>query len=249
MIHPTFRALVVFRSVTARPAVAIRSTSGEYRQREGGCKKPEQWMKVGIVIMILARDFPPCEVRGEKGESRMASVTRLPIVGVVGSHSDAHQDRAAALGCWLAGQEVHLLTGAGPGVMCAVSKAFYEAPARRGLVIGIVPCSEKNSRTVPKDKYPNDWVELPIHTHLHLSGEQGEKDLSRNHIIALSSAVIVALPGGAGTASEVRLAIQYQRPVIAYLKNAAEIEGDIQEAEVEPDLDKVKAFVLKALGR
>jgi uncharacterized protein (TIGR00725 family) len=179
----------------------------------------------------------------------MALVTRLPIVGVIGSHADAHQDRAAALGRWLAGQGVHLLTGAGPGVMGAVSRAFAETPGRQGLVIGIVPCRDKESRTAPKDNYPNDWVELPIRTHLHLSGNDGEADLSRNHIVALSSAVIIALPGGAGTASEVRLAIRYKRPVIAYLKTAGEIAGDLNGAPVEPDLDKVRAFVLKALGR
>ncbi len=37
----------------------------------------------------------------------MTSAVRLPIVGVIGSGSEEHQDRAAALGGWLAGQGVH----------------------------------------------------------------------------------------------------------------------------------------------
>ena len=178
----------------------------------------------------------------------MASVQRLPIVGVVGSHADAHAERAAAIGRWLAGQNVHLLTGGGPGVMQAVSKAFVEAPGRKGLVIGIIPCAAENSPN-PKMGYPNDWVEIPIFTHLHLSGEQGVQPLSRNHIVALSSAVIIAMPGGTGTASEVRLALKYRRPVIAYLKKPAEIEGLPDGIRVESDLDKIKEFVSEELAK
>ena len=39
------------------------------------------------------------------------SVERLPVVGVLGSGSVEHSERARALGRWLAGQGVHLLTG------------------------------------------------------------------------------------------------------------------------------------------
>jgi len=95
----------------------------------------------------------------------MASIPRLPIVGVVESHSNDPHERAAVLGRWLACQGVHLLTGGGPGVMQAVSKAFCEAPARKGLVIGIIPSAAENSPD-PKKGYPNDWVEVPIFTHL-----------------------------------------------------------------------------------
>jgi uncharacterized protein (TIGR00725 family) len=178
----------------------------------------------------------------------MASIARLPIVGVIGSHSDAHQERAAALGAWLAGQGVHLLTGGGPGVMQAVSKAFVETPGRKGLVIGIIPAASEISLD-PKKGYPNDWVEVPIFTHLHLSGEQGEKPLSRNHLVVLSSAVIIAMPGGTGTASEVRLAMKYRRPLIAYLRSREEIAGLPPDARVEPDLDRIKTFIAEELAK
>jgi predicted Rossmann-fold nucleotide-binding protein len=132
--------------------------------------------------------------------------------------------------------------------MQAVSKAFFEAPGRKGLVNGIIPCAGENSPD-PKKRYPNDWVEIPIFTHLHLSGEHGEKRLSRNHIVTLSSAVVIAMPGGTGTASEVRLALKYRRRVIAYLKEPAEIEGLPDGIRVEPDLDKIKAFVSEKLAK
>jgi uncharacterized protein (TIGR00725 family) len=179
----------------------------------------------------------------------MASVPRLPIVGVIGAGSDDCQERSAAVGRWLAGQGVHILTGAGAGVMCAVSRAFFEAPGRKGLVIGIVPCAAGDSPDVPKSGYPNDWVEVPIRTHLHLSGTRGTELPSRNHIVALTSSVIIALPGGPGTASEVRLALKYRRPVIAYLSAPGEIAGLPDGVRVEPDLDRVKEYVSQVLAK
>jgi uncharacterized protein (TIGR00725 family) len=179
----------------------------------------------------------------------MPSAVRLPIVGIVGSASDQHQDRAAALGCWLAGQGVHLLTGSGQGVMAAVSRAFAEVPARKGLVLGIVPCIAEDSPDVPKRGYPNDWIEVPIRTHLHLSGAEGEHHRSRNHLVALTANVMVALPGGAGTASEVRLALRYKKPLIAYLKARDEIPDLSAEVRSESDLNKVKAFIAQELAR
>jgi uncharacterized protein (TIGR00725 family) len=179
----------------------------------------------------------------------MPTVLRLPVIGVIGSNSDACPERAAAVGRWLAEQGVHLVTGGGGGVMGAVGRAFAEVPDRRGSVIGIVPAAGPDSPTVPKPGYPNEWVEIPIYTHLHLSGRQGEAPLSRNHLVVLTSAVIVALPGGPGTASELRLALKYRRPVIAHLKSRGEIEGLPDGVRVEPDLEQVKEFVLRELSR
>jgi uncharacterized protein (TIGR00725 family) len=179
----------------------------------------------------------------------MAPVTRLPIVGVIGSGSNEYLKRAAMLGRWLAGQKVHLLSGAGQGVMAAVSRAFAETPGRKGLVLGIVPCIAEEAPEVPKEGYPNDWVEVPIYTHLHLSGEQGEEPRSRNHLVVLSSAVLVALQGGPGTASEIRLAVRYRKPLIAFLKSRDEIPGLPPEVRADSDWEQVKAFVTERLAR
>jgi uncharacterized protein (TIGR00725 family) len=140
---------------------------------------------------------------------------------------------------------VHLLTGAGGGVMAAVSRAFVETPGRQGLAIGIVP-SDTGS-TSPKPGYPNRWIELPIYTHLPLSGRQGTHAASRNHINILTSDVIVALPGGPGTASEAALALDYARPIIAFLGDGSEITDLSPAITVASDLSAVQAFVTAAL--
>ena len=149
-------------------------------------------------------------------------MARLPIVGVMGSGSEAHEPRAREVGSWLATQSVHLLTGGGGGVMASVSKAFHETPGRRGLVIGVLP-STRSPPSHPRPGYPNPWVEVPIVTHLPLSGARGTDPLSRNHINLLTSDVVIFLPGAAGTASEAQLAVSYQRPAIAYLGSRDEI--------------------------
>ncbi|MFC1515283.1 molybdenum cofactor carrier protein [Thermodesulfobacteriota bacterium] len=173
--------------------------------------------------------------------------TRLPIVGVMGSGSKAHRDRAGALGKWLAEEGVHLLTGGGGGVMETVSRAFYEVSHRKGLVIGILPGNVADRKYRPAPGYPNPWVEIPIPTHLPLSGTQGTDPMSRNHINILSSDVIVALPGSHGTASEVALAMAYGRPVIAYLDRRAQIDGLPDSARVEPDFKEIKTFVRRQI--
>jgi uncharacterized protein (TIGR00725 family) len=178
----------------------------------------------------------------------MALPTRLPIVGLLGSGSEPHEDRAAPLGCWLATQSVHLLTGAGQGVMAAVSRAFAQMAGRKGLVLGILPCLDEDRPEVPKTGYPNDWVEVPIRTHLHLSGTQGTELGSRNHIVVLTANVLVALPGGPGTASELQLAVRYKKPVIAFLKTREEIFGLPSEVRSEANFDQVKAFIREQLA-
>ena len=66
------------------------------------------------------------------GKSRMS---RLPIVGVMGSGKDPQKPRAEHVGRWLAGEGVHLLTGGGAGVMESVSRSFFQEKKRKGLVI------------------------------------------------------------------------------------------------------------------
>jgi uncharacterized protein (TIGR00725 family) len=137
-------------------------------------------------------------------------------IGVMGSGDDPHETLAAEVGRLLARLGVNLLTGGGGGVMASVSRAFTEAPRARGICIGVLPCASAQERARPKPGYPNPHVELAIRTHLPLSGTRGTEDLSRNHINVLSCAAVVALPGGAGTASEVALALRYGTPVIVY---------------------------------
>ncbi len=166
---------------------------------------------------------------------------RLPIVGVMGGSMDAAAGRAAELGRMLAGLGVHLLTGGGAGAMAAVSRGFADVEDRRGAIIGVLPAGCGAA-------YPNRWVEIPIRTHLPLSGERGEEPMSRNHINVLSSDAVVALPGGSGTLSEARLALRYGKPLVAYLENRNEIPGLPREVEALAELAQVRSWLANALG-
>jgi uncharacterized protein (TIGR00725 family) len=175
------------------------------------------------------------------------SAFRLPIVAVIGSGSLEHTERAERLGAWLATQGVHLLTGAGQGVMAAVSRAFAKTEGRKGMVLGVLP-SAVDRPDVPKHGYPNEWVEVPICTHLPLSGAHGEDLGSRNHLVVLSANVIVALPGGRGTASEARLALRYRRPIIAYLEGPDELPELPAGVRSEGDWPRIRAFVASVIN-
>ncbi len=165
----------------------------------------------------------------------------------MGSGSEAHERRAREVGSWLAVEGVHLLTGGGGGVMASASKAFHETPGRRGLVIGVLPSSPSGAH--PKPGYPNSWIEIPIVTHLPLSGERGTDPMSRNHINLLSSDVVIFLPGSVGTASEAQLAVAYNRPAIAYLGSRGEIPDLPAAIPDTSSFEELRRFVRAALSR
>jgi len=155
---------------------------------------------------------------GEEG------VRRRVIVGVMGSGVEPHRSLSVPLGRLLAESGVHLLTGGGYGVMAEVARAFCGVPQRQGLSIGILrsgggePALDPRTGTRPfRPARMNPWVEIPIVTHLPLSGNRGQESMSRNHINVLTADILIALPGSAGTLSEVRLRVQYGRPVILFL--------------------------------
>lgn len=152
------------------------------------------------------------------------------------------------LGQWLAAEGVHLLTGGGGGVMNAVSRAFFETKNRSGVVLGILPVDHAGGSEPPVG-YPNPWVEIPIRTHLHLSGAQGTELASRNHINVLTSHVLVAMAGSSGTRSEVELALRHRKPIVAYLQDRSEIPELPQGLPVVASLEQVRTFVRRALGR
>jgi uncharacterized protein (TIGR00725 family) len=141
------------------------------------------------------------------------------IVGVMGSGTHEHDDSARPLGELIASLGANLLTGGGGGVMRAVSRAYTGYHGERGVCIGVLPCASEADRRSAKPGYPNEFVEIAIRTHLPFSGTRGVNDLSRNHINILSSDAIVALPGEAGTLSEIALALRYGRPIAGFALN------------------------------
>jgi len=160
---------------------------------------------------------------------------RLPIVGVLGSGTEAHKELAVPLGAALAEMGVHLLTGGGGGVMGAVSESFAGVPERRGSVLAILP---GDAQGAAPSGYPNPWVEIPIRTHLPLSGAQGTDPMSRNHLNILSADVLIALPGSAGTRSELELALMYTKAVVRHAR-----DDGVEGLETLSDLEDVLAFV------
>ena len=146
---------------------------------------------------------------------------RRTMVGVMGSSRERYEELTFPLGVWLGQHGYHLLTGGGQGVMAAVSEAFSSVADRKGAIIGIIPAQKLDqgmdrSHFQRKPGYPNEWVEIPIITHLPLSGSQGKEHLSRNHINVLTCGVTIALPGGPGTISEIELALEYRKSLLIF---------------------------------
>lgn len=135
------------------------------------------------------------------------------IIGVIGTGNKDLPEvvgRAArAVGKWIAKCGAHLLTGGGAGIMQAAARGFCSIKERRGLSIGVIPKGRD-----PK-LYPNEWVELPIYTHLRGADPKGRD--SRNHIVIRSSTAVIAMPGHSGTQAEVEIALALKKPLFVIL--------------------------------
>jgi uncharacterized protein (TIGR00725 family) len=132
----------------------------------------------------------------------------MVIVGVMGPGEGA-TDRDCAfayeLGCAIAREGWVLLTGGrAAGVMNAATRGAKEAG---GLTIGVLPSHDKSEMS--------PFVDIPIVTGM------GE---ARNYVNVLSSDLVFACGMGAGTASEVALAIKSGRHVV--LLGAANTTAD-----------------------
>jgi predicted Rossmann-fold nucleotide-binding protein len=184
-----------------------------------------------------------------KHRARAEALNRRPVVAVVGSGTEP-VGGTDEVGSLIARLDFHLLTGAGAGVMAAVSRAFFETPSRKGVVIGVVPgtigtLKAPESASVhyaPRQDYPNKWVEIALYTHLPDSGPQGTLPTSRNHIVVLSADAIIAFPGGAGTRSEILLATQYGVPILAY-GDHKELPKGVPHAQT---IDEVRTFLCES---
>jgi len=179
---------------------------------------------------------------------------RRRVVAVIGSGT-AVDPACAGLGRLVAAMGFDLLTGGGRGTMEEVSRAFLETAARKGIVIGVIPGEVERMNALERrigsainfelrPGYPNPWVELAIYTHLPDSGPEGTLRSSRNHINVLSADAIVALPGGAGTESEVWLAKRYGAPIVAFGDHPTPPHA----IPLARTLDEVSTFLAAALS-
>ncbi|GAB4113726.1 MAG: hypothetical protein Kow00103_06210 [Candidatus Caldatribacteriota bacterium] len=104
--------------------------------------------------------------------------------------------RAYQVGALIAKEGWILLNGGrSSGVMEA---SAHGAKDNGGLTIGILP--------VDDPEWASAYIDIPILTGI---------GLARNYINVLNSRVVVALPGGTGTISEVALALNIGKKVIA----------------------------------
>ncbi|XXF80691.1 LOG family protein [Myxococcaceae bacterium GXIMD 01537] len=172
-------------------------------------------------------------------------LNRRRIIGVMGSGREEHRELVVPLARWIAEHGFDLLTGAGSGVMKAAAEAFVAVEGRRGISIGVVPGEVSGGTYRPRAGYPNPGIELPVYTHLPLSGEQGREAMSRNHVNVLTAHALVALPGGPGTAAEAVLALHYDKPLILHGPPEA-FRKFPPELERTASLERVCDFLLSA---
>lgn len=166
------------------------------------------------------------------------SLYSLPIVGVMGSGSEPHEDLSLPVGRMIAENGWHLLTGGGGGVMEAVARAFCAVEDRRGLSIGVLRSrawpelgDDGRRRWAPRKK--SDWLELEIATPLPASDQTFA---SRNHVNVLTAHALVVLPGSSGTLSEVRLRAQYGRDSWLWLGGRTVGGFSAEELSSDPEL-------------
>jgi uncharacterized protein (TIGR00725 family) len=121
----------------------------------------------------------------------------MHVLAVMGGGTATPEEEALAerVGALAARCDWVVLTGGGPGVMSAASRGAVEAG---GLTVAILPTAFAGRG------YPNPWVHIPIFTG---AGH------ARNAFNVLSATLCVVIGGGAGTLSEIALALKSSIPV------------------------------------
>ena len=158
------------------------------------------------------------------------------VIGVMGLGEDgdpAVLETTRNLGAAIAREGWVLLNGGrDAGVMAASAQG---AASEGGLVIGVLPDADAGRAT--------PFLDVAIRTGM------GE---ARNAINVLSSDVVIALSGGAGTVSEVALALKAGRPVVTLGLETGELfaaysaAGQLTSAS---SVDEAIALARRALGR
>lgn len=123
------------------------------------------------------------------------------IVAVIGNNDASREALAAAeeLGRRVVEQGFRLATGGLSGVMEAASRGAHSAASyREGDVIGVLPSGDRATA--------NRWVDIAIPTNL---------GYARNVLLVTLADAVVAVGGGAGTLTEIAMAWQLDRPLVA----------------------------------
>jgi len=145
------------------------------------------------------------------------------IVGVIGGHScnEKVERLAYNLGIELAKVVDYVVCGGLSGVMNAVCKGFKVG---NGVTIGIIPSYNKEDA--------NQYVDIVIPTGL---------GLARNVLVVKSADIVIALPGKAGTLSEIAYCLQFGIPVISL--GSWDIPGVIKANTVRKAISLVEKII------
>ena len=129
---------------------------------------------------------------------------RKPVVAVIGNGATPPPslealEIAAQLGRAVVNSGCRVITGGLGGIMEAASRGAHQAERwSDGDVIGVIPG--------PDPSAANAYVDVCVATGL---------GLARNLVVVTSADVVVAVLGGSGTLSEIALAWQLGKPVVA----------------------------------
>ena len=119
---------------------------------------------------------------------------RISVIGA-GTCDAAIYEAARLLGRLLAGYGCDIVCGGLGGVMAGACQGAREAGGR---TIGILPGDDPAAA--------NPFVDVPVVTGM---------GIARNVLVVKNGDAVVALSGGAGTLSEIGLALKLGRPVVA----------------------------------
>lgn len=164
-----------------------------------------------MIPMRLAANLPEKRRNGYREDY---SMRRRPVVGIMGGarvSSDIY-NMVFDLGRHIASAGCIVLTG---GRNAGVMRAACEGAKKQGgLTIGILPTESKEDA--------NPFVDICIPTNM------GD---ARNVINVLSSDIVVACPGGAGTISEIALALKSRKQVVALGVEVGDVFNDFVESK------------------
>lgn len=138
----------------------------------------------------------------------MTRAARRPVLAVIGQAGrlDAPlQMLGLELGRLAVDHGFRVATGGMGGMMEAVSEGAHRASEwRDGDVIGVLPSYDRATA--------NPWVDVVVPTGMQLG---------RNVVLVAMADVVVAIGGGAGTLSEMALAWQLGKPIVALVSGEA----------------------------
>ena len=127
--------------------------------------------------------------------------TRRLVAAIIGNNSPSQSvfEMAEAIGCSLVDAGFRIATGGLGGVMTAASRGGRASTAwTEGSIIGGLPGLDADAA--------NPYVDIAIPTGMNYA---------RNTLLVALADVVIAVGGGAGTLSEMALAWQHDKPIIA----------------------------------